>query len=170
VYVTSNENANRHEAKGDTSTALVRSFTSTVAPLDTFLTHRQHRTPLRRLLRSGVFSGLALAACASAGDRIGSIGAILVRDAETGIVEIHEVPPGRAAEHAGLYVGDDIKMIDGLLVDDLDATRIQRLLRGPVGSTVVLTVIRGDEVLEIEIERQELGTTSAPRESRERIE
>jgi predicted metalloprotease with PDZ domain len=134
--------------------------------------HRHDRTTLSRsLLRSALRSAVValLVACGATG-KTGSIGAVLSRDSETGTVQVHEAPPGLAAESAGLVAGDDIKMIDGVLVDDLDAEAIQRLLRGPVGSQVTLTVIRGDEVIEVGIERQELGTAAAPKERYERIE
>lgn len=122
------------------------------------------------MLRSGLRTALvALFACGAA-PKTGSIGAVLSRDSETGVVEVHEAPPGLAAERAGLVPGDDIKMIDGVLVDDLDAAEIQALLRGPVGTPVTLTVIRDDEVLEVEIDRQELGAAPAPRPRHERIE
>src|SRR5690606_37340409 len=97
-------------------------------------THRPDRAEI--VLRSGLRTALvALFACGAA-PKTGSIGAVLSRDSETGVVEVHEAPPGLAAERAGLVPGDDIKMIDGVLVDDLDAAEIQALLRGPVGTPV----------------------------------
>lgn len=97
-----------------------------------------------------------------------SIGAVLARDTHTGAVHVREVPPGLAADAAGLVPGDRIKMIDGVHVDELDGARIQALLRGAAGSRVVLTVIRADEVLRIELTRERMGTTPAvaPREQR----
>jgi S1-C subfamily serine protease len=100
----------------------------------------------------------------------GSIGAVLSRDNVTGAVHVRESPPGLAADSAGIVAGDRVKMVDGVLVDDIDAGRIRRLLRGPVGSTVTLTLVRGDEVMHIEVTRQPLGAGTALPERHERIE
>lgn len=101
---------------------------------------------------------------------VGSIGAVLSRDRETGALHVREAPDGLAGEAAGLIPGDRVKMIDGVLADDLGKERIQGLLRGPVGTSVMLTVIRGEEVLHVEVGRQPFGTKSALPERHERIE
>jgi C-terminal processing protease CtpA/Prc len=88
----------------------------------------------------------------------GSIGAVLARDEKTGVVRVHDVPEGLAAEDAGVKEGDRLKMIDGVLVDELDAERLRTLLRGPIGSKVRLTVVRGEDVLHLRVTRQALGT------------
>jgi C-terminal processing protease CtpA/Prc len=61
-------------------------------------------------------------------------------------------------------------MVDGLLVDDLDGDRIRELLRGPIGSKVTLTIVRGDEVMHVEVERQRMRGKAAVAERHERIE
>jgi carboxyl-terminal processing protease len=101
---------------------------------------------------------------------VGSVGAVLGRDRETGALHVREAPEGLAADAAGLLPGDQIKMIDGVLVDELDQTRIRAMLRGEVGTKVQLTVIRGDEVLHIELVRQEMGAAPAPADPEERFE
>lgn len=114
---------------------------------------------------------LVLAAClGSSGSSGGSIGAVLVRDNITGVVEVRDAPDGRAASNAGLREGDRVKMIDGVHVDELDKGRIRELLRGPVGSKVTLTVVRGDEVVHINVTREALGAAQAVKERHERIE
>jgi len=75
-----------------------------------------------------------------------------------------------AGEEAGLLPGDRVKMIDGVLVDALDKDRIQGLLRGPVGTSVMLTILRGEEVLHVEVQRQPLGTKPTMPEREQRIE
>jgi carboxyl-terminal processing protease len=111
---------------------------------------------------------IALAAC-SASTAQGSIGAVLSRDDASGAVHVREAPEGLAAYEGGVLPGDRLKMIDGLLVDDMDAKRIHALLRGPVGSKVTLTLLRGDEVLHVELTRRELGA-DAVKPPEERIE
>ena len=66
--------------------------------------------------------------------------------------------------------GDRVKMIDGVLADELDKERIQSLLRGPVGTSVTLTIIRGEEVMHLEVERQVLGKKPTLPDREERIE
>lgn len=86
----------------------------------------------------------------------GSIRAVLDRDPITGAVFVYDVPEGLAASEAGMEPGDQLKMIDGVHVDDLDRDDLQQRLRGPIGSTVNVTVVRGDEVLHLDVKRQVL--------------
>jgi C-terminal processing protease CtpA/Prc len=111
---------------------------------------------------------LLVAACSSSS--VGSIGAVLGRDRDSGALHVRETPEGMAAYEAGLLPGDRIKMIDGVLVDDLDKTAIRRLLRGEPGTTVRLTVVRGQEVVHIDVVRAELREAVAMPPPEERIE
>lgn len=90
----------------------------------------------------------------------GSVGVMLGHNKRTGALTVRDVPSGLAGYKAGLRSGDRIKMIDGHLVDPLDPKRVRELLRGPVGSKVTLTVIRGSEVVHVEVTREALGTKS----------
>ncbi len=107
--------------------------------------------------------------CATASGS-GSIGAVLKRDTASGAVVAFEVPDGMSAAVAGLRQGDRIKMVDGVHVDDLDGARLVRLLRGPIGTPVVLTVIRGNEVLHLSVVRQGAMPRVAPVPKEEKIE
>ena len=115
-------------------------------------------------------SVLAFFALGCGGPRVGSVGAVLSHDNVTGLLLVHEAPEGLAAAAAGIEEGDEVKMIDGVLVDDLSARRIRALLRGPVKSKVTLTIIRGDLVLDVELEREPLGSKAPLKERFERIE
>lgn len=113
---------------------------------------------------------LALAIGCS-GPSIGSVGAVLGVDTETGTVVVRETREGLAADKAGLLPGDEILMIDGVYARDLGAPAIRDKLRGNVGSFVELTVVRADEVLRVKLEREPLATTPArPPQKEERIE
>lgn len=102
---------------------------------------------------------------------VGSVGAVLGVDTETGAVHVRETREGLAADEAGLLPGDEILMVDGVYVRDLGAAAVRDKLRGPVGSPVELTVVRGEEVLRVKLTRRPLGAPSAkPREKEERIE
>lgn len=109
-----------------------------------------------------------LAACGGAA--VGSVGAVLGRDRDTGALHVREAPEGLAAHDAGLLPGDRIKMIDGVYADELDEKQIRALLRGEVGSAVRLTVIRGDEVLHVEVKRGELRDREPMPPQEQRIE
>ncbi len=97
---------------------------------------------------------IALEACAT--QQPGSIGAILSRDNDTGALYVRDLVPGLAAEKAGLEPGDEIIMIEGRYVRDLEPIRVREQLRGDVGTFVRLTVVRGALVLRVRFARTEL--------------
>ena len=98
----------------------------------------------------------------------GSVGAVFGRDNDTRALYVREVPPGLAAAGAGLLPGDQVVMIEGLYVRDLDAKSIRDKLRGDVGSTVALTILRGQEVIHVRVARGALKGHDAisPKETR----
>ena len=129
----------------------------------------------RRALRSGSAWSLSamlcvLLAAGCAGPGIGSVGAVLGRDRDTGALHVRDVPEGMGAADAGLLPGDQIKMIDGVLCDNLDKNHIQSLLRGEIGTKVRLTVVRGEQVLHIEVTRGAMRKPEAPAQAEEKIE
>jgi carboxyl-terminal processing protease len=65
---------------------------------------------------------------------------------------------GSSAAKAGLRTGDYIRAIDGLPTRDMSTFEGIRLLRGPVGSSVKLTVLRGSaaEPHEVSLTREKL--------------
>lgn len=101
-----------------------------------------------------LFASVANLGCAL--EKPGSIGAHLSRDNETGAVYVRDLFPGLAGENAGLLPGDEIIMIDGHYVRQMDAPRIREALRGQVGTAVRLTLIRGELVLRVKVARSEL--------------
>ncbi len=108
-----------------------------------------------------------LCACGGASGP-GSVGAVFGRDGETRALIVREAPPGAAAEKAGLEPGDEVLMIDGWYVKDMSAKDVRAKLRGDVGSTVRLTVARGDAILHLRVTRGALGEhhVTPPREER----
>jgi C-terminal processing protease CtpA/Prc len=87
------------------------------------------------------------------GSATGSVGAILVRDNDTNALYVRDVPAGLPAQKAGILPGDEIVMMNGRYVRDLRAEQIRTLLRGEVGTTVELTVVRGEEVHHMRVTR-----------------
>ena len=73
---------------------------------------------------------------------------------EGGGLSVVEVPPGGAADLAGLQRDDVIIAIDGTSVREMDYESIVERLRGPVGSTVNLDVFRRGDVLSVAVGRQ----------------
>ena len=102
------------------------------------------------------------------GSASGSVGAVFGRDNDTRALYVREVPAGLAAAGAGLLPGDQVVMIEGFYVRDLDAKSIHEKLRGDVGSTVALTILRGEEVIHVRVARGALRGHDAisPKETR----
>lgn len=64
--------------------------------------------------------------------------------------------PGGPAAVAGVQIGDMIRAVDGLAVNELTSGHeIAMLLRGPIGTAVPLTVQRGERLLTIQVQREE---------------
>jgi len=91
----------------------------------------------------------ALAACAA---NQGTIGAVLAQDPD-GRLWVREAPEGLAADKAGLEAGDEILLVEGMDVRQMDAKAVHQALSGEVGSKVRLTLIRNEEVLRVTLMR-----------------
>lgn len=106
--------------------------------------------------------GGGLLSCA-AGSEIGSIGAVLGRDEESNELYVREVSSGSAPSEPGLMVGDEIVMIDGVFVRGLSKNDLRLAMRGQVGSTVRVTVVRGAQVEHLNIKRTAIKAAMLPR-------
>lgn len=86
------------------------------------------------------------------------IGALISKDEETGYLKVVNVYAGAPAETAGLKEQDLITKIDNVDVKGIGADELDDLLKGPVGSTVSLTVMPGGngEEVKMDIVRAEL--------------
>ena len=105
-------------------------------PYSVFLTKEDTNTFLDDL--SGFFEGVGM-----------EIG---IRDEELTVIAPLE---GTPAKRAGIRSGDKILKIDDTFTNDLRLDEAVSLIRGPKGSTVLLTIFRKgeDSVLEISVER-----------------
>lgn len=117
--------------------------------------------PSRRLLVAAVATVATVAVGCAGARTVGSIGAVLGRNADTGAVHVREVPDGHAADLAGLAPGDEIVFVDGRDVRDLDVPALRELLRGEPGSHVDLTLLRGGRVVRVRVARAPLVTPIA---------
>lgn len=106
------------------------------------------------LARAGALvSGLAftvlLGAC---GAERGSVGALIAQTPERQLV-LRDVPPHLAAGRAGLQPGDELLLIDGRDVRELDERGVHQALAGYVGDPVKLTLLREGRVIRVTLRR-----------------
>ena len=83
----------------------------------------------------------------------------LVLSRRVGYVTVVDAIPGSPAGEAGLTTGDMIETIDGVATRDMPLAYAEILLRGSVGSDVVLTVLRvqqGAEPHEVRLRRAKI--------------
>ncbi len=88
----------------------------------------------------------------------GTIGAALGQRTDHRLF-VRSLPPGEGGERAGLLVGDEIVAIDGKDVRVMTQDDVRRAVRGEVGSTMVLTIVRQDERRAIKVVRTPLLAT-----------
>ena len=88
--------------------------------------------------------------------KFGGIGVMVeYNDADESIM-INTVYPGSPAEGAGVKVGDYIYAVDGKTVSELGYTNAVNYVRGEIGTTVELTLLRGDEYVTLSMKRAEV--------------
>lgn len=88
---------------------------------------------------------------------------MLGRDEESNELYVREVSSGSAPSAPGLMVGDEIVMIDGVFVRGLSKNDLRLAMRGQVGSTVRVTVVRGAQVEHLTIKRTAIKAAMLPR-------
>jgi len=72
---------------------------------------------------------------------------------DDGQIEVRQVLPGTGAEAAGVMPGDIFVEVNGESVQGLDQTQLALLVRGPAGTTVEITFLRGEELVTFTITR-----------------
>ena len=98
------------------------------------------------------WSLLLLAFALSCGPSRGTIGALLLQDPEKRLI-VQEVPPGLAADRAGVEVGDEVLLIDGRDVRPMSADTVHAALSGEVGEGVRLTLVRQGNIVRVRLDR-----------------
>jgi carboxyl-terminal processing protease len=81
------------------------------------------------------------------------IGAVVSTIEETGQIRIVNVLEGSPAQEAGILPGDIFVEVDGEDVTGLSQLELVGRVRGPAGTTVRITMLRGEERIEFEIVR-----------------
>ena len=79
------------------------------------------------------------------------IGATVSKDAATGYLRVVNVYKGAPAETAGLKDLDLITKVDNMDVKNISADELDDLLKGPVGSTVALSVLHSGSATPVDI-------------------
>ena len=76
-------------------------------------------------------------------------------------VKVSSAMPGSPAEEAGLRTGDLVIAVNGKDVTGISPSVVLLDIRGPEGTTVTLTILRGDEEpFDVVIERRKIETAS----------
>ncbi len=74
------------------------------------------------------------------------------------------------AEKAGLKAGDIIQKVDGQVIQGRSLGEAVKKIKGPAGTSVVLTIIRGEAVFDVRVVREKVTVVSASwKEEREGI-
>jgi len=101
----------------------------------------------------------------------GSIGAVLKYSKSTRTLTVNSMPEDSPAKKAGLKVKDQIIAIGDEPVSGMTLEDMLNAMRGPIGSKAKLTIIRGTETIDIEVERtpfsrpeEDDGDRDAPKE------
>ena len=95
---------------------------------------------------------LATSMAVACGADRGTIGALIAQGSDQRLV-LREVPADLAAGKAGLQPGDELLLIDGRDVRDLDERGVHQVLGGNVGDPVKLTLLREGRVIRVTLRR-----------------
>jgi len=82
------------------------------------------------------------------------IGVLVKENKDKQGIIIVKVFPGSPAEKAGLKNGDIIVKVNGEDITGLPIEAVTPKIKGPAGTKVKLTVLRGEDLLDFEVERQ----------------
>ena len=85
---------------------------------------------------------------------------ITAREDNLGL-NITEVNPGGSAAEAGIRPGDILSAVNGRSTAELGIDGTSEVIRGEVGTTVEITVLRDEEELTFPVERREIRVTVA---------
>lgn len=95
------------------------------------------------------------------------IGATLIQDGDTGIITIVKPFEGSPAKEAGMQTDDILYKVNGEEVTGVDLTEVVSKVKGVEGTSVILTILRGTEEIEMEVVRR---TISIPTVESEMLE
>lgn len=85
---------------------------------------------------------------------------IAVREDGNGL-DILEVTANSPAQTAGVQAGDQLVAVDGTDIQGMNTTEVGTLVKGKEGTTVVLTLIRQGQKLDLTVERKRINSVVA---------
>ena len=93
---------------------------------------------------------------AGSDEQIVGIGAVLEPSPSGNLQVTRLVPGGPAQMQGGINVGDVLTMVDGVDVRGMDLNKVAPLVRGAIGTTVTLAVMRpgASETVPVSLQRQ----------------
>jgi hypothetical protein len=92
------------------------------------------------------------------------IGITIVRDYTAETIQISEVQPNSPAEMAGIMVGDYMIAVDGVSIQEIGLKNVGYRIKGEVGTSVNLTLLRGEEEITVTVTRKEIEEISQKNE------
>jgi len=111
---------------------------------------------------------VAFVVVSGCGSSTGTIGALLGQRPD-GRLFVREVPPHLAAAQQGVRAGDEILLIDGRDVRQMNERDLHRALEGDIGEPVKLTLVRGNEIVRVTLRLTpavRMSATPAPEKAR----
>jgi C-terminal processing protease CtpA/Prc len=121
------------------------------------MTPRTSKFAIIRQILLAIVTGCSTPACASAVP--GTIGAALGQQPDHRVF-IRSAPPGQGADKAGLLVDDEVVALDGKPVLGMTPDDIRRAVRGDVGTTLVVTILRYSR--DAQPEKRDIKVTRTP--------
>lgn len=92
------------------------------------------------------------------------IGAYVAMDNDMGLAKISGIIDGAPASEADVRVNDYIYKVDGQETYGLTLNEVVSLIKGPEGTTVVITFYRDGDYVDVEVERRQVKTVSVNHE------
>lgn len=121
--------------------------------------------PFTRLLKPDQYKSLQV----NTSGELTGIGLQIAADEETGYIEVVAPIEGSPAEKSGLQPRDLILKIDGVSTVGLSLDDAAAKMRGPIGSSVTLTIQRNDSTTALEVDLKRDRIALNPVESRLRV-
>jgi carboxyl-terminal processing protease len=84
------------------------------------------------------------------------IGVVIRTDEETGEIEVVGVLDGTPAKRAGILPGDILYAVDGVLSSELEQGELANMVRGEEGTSLVVSVRRGDQTIDFQMVRERI--------------
>lgn len=87
---------------------------------------------------------------------IEGIGVVIRTVEDTGEIEVVSVMKDSPAEKAGILAGDIFAEVDGELVIEMNQMELAQRVRGPEGTDVNITMLRGEELVDFTVTRAKI--------------